>query len=253
MSGPGHRTVNFQWQISSGALFEWLRPVGFALAALLSTWVLVDARRRSHALPVVAVWTLLTLFFPHIVFPLYLAARIIRRRPTAADRDASRDTWRWALPLLYALVIFALGAFYFNLDYNGVDAHLARANRARVAGQNVRTISELRAALAIEENPHTRQLLGVALAESGHWNESLNEFQAATRGGEPDDELSYHTAAALETLGRPAEAKARYQAFLNGGNCRRALPDARCAIAEARVKADTPTVPARDDRHQEKE
>jgi len=245
--------VNFQWQISSGALFEWLRPAGFALAALLSTWMLADARRHSNARPAVAVWTLLTLFFPHIVFPLYLAARIIRRRPSALDSEASRGTWRWALPLLYAMLIFALGAFYFNLDYNGVDAHLARANRARLSGQRVWTIRELRAALTIEENPHTRKLLGIALAESGHWNEALSEFQAATRGGEPDDELSYHTAAALETLGRPTEAIARYQAFLNGGDCRRALPDARCAIAEARVKADTLTVPARDDRHQEKE
>ncbi len=75
-----------RWQISAGEISEWLPPVLFALATLISAWVFCDARRRL-SFYAVAAWTLATLVAPPIVLPLYLFTRLFSRHarePAAA-------------------------------------------------------------------------------------------------------------------------------------------------------------------------
>jgi len=76
-----------RWQISAGDITGWLTPLLFAFAALVSAWVLHDARRRRFTLYAVAAWTLATLISAPVVLPLYLIARIYKPHP-AADDDA---------------------------------------------------------------------------------------------------------------------------------------------------------------------
>ena len=228
-----------------------MHPVAWTLAAILSIWVLASARRRGLTLYAAAVWTLGTLFFPPIVLPLYLVARArgARTAPPAKSLDSRKGDaaeqpsslldapplWNHWLTILYAVMVLSLVGLYLYRDYQSVDSHLARANQARVMGQRERTIREYRAALRLEDDPHTHNLLGIELADAGLWEESLAELRAAERGGEPDDQLPLRTAAALDAMKRPAEAKLEYQRFLGGSRCTQALPDPRCATARARV------------------
>lgn len=156
-----------------------------------------------------------------------------RTRQKSAPVTAQR--LRRTLPLLYLFVVLSSGALLYFLDAQSVDAHLARANRARVLGQREKTIRELRAALRLEENGHTRNLLGIELAEAGQPEEALAEFLAAERAGEPDDELPHRIATTLDALNRHAEAVPEYQKFLNTRRCTDAYPDPQCEAARARV------------------
>lgn len=74
-----------RWQISAGEISEWLPPLLYAAAVVVSAWVLSDARRHKLPFYAVAAWTLATLISTPIVFPLYLIARIFtpqRDEPT---------------------------------------------------------------------------------------------------------------------------------------------------------------------------
>lgn len=64
-----------RWQISAGEVSSWLPPLLYAAAALVSAWVLFDARRRFR-LYAVALWTLATFVSTPIVLPLYFIARL---------------------------------------------------------------------------------------------------------------------------------------------------------------------------------
>ncbi len=248
-----------------------LHPAAFVLAVALSAWTLADARRGGLRAYAVVAWTLLTLFAPHIVFPLYLVARrLFTRRlqtvepsssaeasaaPAASDEFVTAETaadapeterltsgspppprWHRALPLLYAAVALSLAALFFVRDYRSLDARLARAEKAKVLQQTGRAIREYRAALKLADDPHTRKLLAVELAGAGRTEEALAEFLAAERGGEPDERLAYHIAGALDALDRPAEAEAYYRKFLDVSACTRPPPDGRCAKAQMRLK-----------------
>jgi tetratricopeptide (TPR) repeat protein len=248
-------------------LFELTRPAAFALSALLSTWVLASARRHGFAFYGVAAWTLGTLFFPLSILPIYLIIRAARRQEQRASQpteqpqeedegDArpagptiestteqtpeeegtrqSRPRLRLLLPALYLLAVLLLGALFYYRDAQGVDAHLARANRARLLGQRDKTINEYRSALKLEENAHTRNLLGIELAAAGQWEEALAEFRRAEQAGEPDDELPYRIAAMLDALKRPSEAALEYRKFLATRRCTDGYPDPQCAAARAR-------------------
>lgn len=246
-------------QISFGSLAEMFGPAAFALAALLSTWVLYDARRRAHKLPRVAAWTLSTLLFPPIIFPLYLVSRIFDRRqqdsqeqeapepPLSGDEAAGSDDSdapapsakpprRLALPALYLLALALPGALYFYRDYQSLDAHLARASEAKLHERTERAISEYRAALSLADDPHTRKLLGLELARAGRSEEALSEFIAAERAGDPDALLPFRIASALDALGRTAEAEAAYRKFLQSQACApESAPQRICAQARARL------------------
>ncbi|MGH9945053.1 MAG: hypothetical protein ACRD9R_22110, partial [Pyrinomonadaceae bacterium] len=64
------------WQISAGRIFEWIRPAVFLLTVLVSAWTLRDAQKRGLAGYSALLWTLATLIFPAVAFPLYLALRL---------------------------------------------------------------------------------------------------------------------------------------------------------------------------------
>lgn len=256
-----------RWQISAGELFELTRPAAFVLSALLSSWVLASARRRGFTLYLVAAFTLGTLFYPLIVLPVYLIVRAARRRqerdaqqakqskeddeddePSAGPTDESASEQmqgeearqaqphlRLIAPLVYLLFVLSIGALFYYRDAQSIDAHLARANRTRLLGQRDKTIKEYRAALKLEENAHTRNLLGIELAAAGRLEEALNEFRAAEGAGEPDDELPYRIAATLDALKRHTEAVPEYRKFLNTRRCTDSYPNPQCAAARVRI------------------
>lgn len=241
------------WQISAASLFEALRPAGFVLAALLSAWVLADARRRGLNVSTIALCALAVFLLPHVALPLYLAALILFPRPRQqpdATPDAGPRRARSvvgsvigsvvvsrAAPAFYLFTLLALGGFYFYRDSRSADGLLARAGDAKLVGRRDDTIRALRAALAAKDDPHTRKLLGVELVVAGHFDEAVHELQTAERDGEPDDLISYYAASALDALDRPAEAVAAYRVFLQTDTCTQKLPAAQCLTADARLRA----------------
>jgi hypothetical protein len=238
--------VKLHWQISAGEFFELLRPLALVISALLSSWVLMSARRWGFRFTAALVWASGTFLFPFIVLPIYLIARSWTKRNTKSDNHVAGTTaevgpssyvrLRFVLPATYACLLLSLIGVYVYRDYHTVDAHLARAAQARVMNQRGRTIREYRAALALEDNPHTHKLLGIELAETQEWVEALREFRAAERGGEPDDSLLFRIGQALDASGQSPEAVASYNKFLNSQACVQALPDSRCEIARERTR-----------------
>jgi MFS family permease len=98
--------VSFK-SISAGELFDLIMPVASVISALLSTWVLASARRRFRFYYAIAL-AIGTLFLPLIVFPIYLVLMLWHKRSDPPPR------WRYALPLLYLLVVLSvLAADYF--------------------------------------------------------------------------------------------------------------------------------------------
>ena len=163
--------------MSAGQLFDLIMPAGFALSALLSTWVLASARRRFQLLYAFAL-ALGTLFLPLIVLPIYLATMLWCRK------TGPPASWRFALPLLYATLTLSTIGVFFYFDSRSVDAHLARATQAKLVEDSNTAIREYRQALALEEDPHTHKLLAIELANAGQIEEAISEFQIAERGGE---------------------------------------------------------------------
>jgi len=167
--------------MSAGQLFDLIMPAAFAASALISTWVLASARKRFqlHYALALAVGTL---FLPLIVFPMYLVLMMWRPRVGPPQR------WRYSLPLLYgAIALSSIGA-YFYFDGRSVDAHLARATQAKLVEDSGTAIREYRAALALEDNPHTHKLLAIELANAGYIAEAVVEFRLA-EPCEPQDAI----------------------------------------------------------------
>ena len=236
--------MSLRLNISPGEFFDLIRPAVLILSALLSTWVLTSARQRRFPLYISAAWALGTLFFPLIIFPLYLVAQSIAKRrerslPNTLSEHAPNPSqsvirWKSIVPLLYAAVVLSSTGLYLYRDYRSLDAHLARAVQARLTRERSRTINEYRAALEIEDNPHTHKLLAIELAETGDWTEALAQFRLAERAGEPDDLIPFRIATLLGALNQGSEAVLEFQRFLNSGACTQQLPDYRCAVARAR-------------------
>lgn len=218
--------MNFSGNISAGELFDLIMPAAFVLAALISTWVLASARKRFSLLSAIA-FAVATLFLPLIVFPLYLAVIIWRKKIGPPKK------WRYALPLLYAaLVLAAIGVFYY-FDSRSVDAHLARATRAKLTEDRTTAIHEYREALALEDNPHTRKLLAIELADAGELNAAVSEFRLAQQGGEQDDAIYYRVGLLLERLNQTSEAQREFQNFVSSVTCTRI--DTRCEDARNKL------------------
>jgi hypothetical protein len=237
--------VNFQFDISAGGFFELIRPAVIVLSALVSIWVLASARRHRYPIYVAIGWALGTLFFPLIVLPLYLIARFIRRRSEQPrdGADASRTfsssrsaRFRVAIPLTYAAVALSLIGFSLYWDHQSVDGHLMRAAHAKISGKRAGTIDEYRAALKLEDNPHTRKLLARELADTGDWTGALLELRKAEEGGEPDDLIAFYIASLLDLLNLPNQATLEYRRFLETRACTQPLPDERCGVASVRVQ-----------------
>ena len=241
--------------LSAGELFEMLRPAAFFVAAIASTIVLAGTRKRGFRMGWALVWALSTLAALPVVFPAYLIYCLFCAKARASGTSASnvptssvvlselvptaqdRRTigFRFLFPLTYLLVVCTAGAVFFYRNWYSVDSHLARANTARLMSKPEMTIAEYRQALAIEDNPHTHNLLGMELAQLGRWQEALVEFQAAEKGREPDPVLAYNLGAGLEVSGQMAEADAVFYKFLESPFCA-ALPiDSKCIDAKRRV------------------
>lgn len=152
-------------------------PAAFALSALVSAWVLASARKRFKLQYAFAL-AIGTLFLPLIVFPVYLAIMLWRK---ATGPPAK---WRYALPLLYATIVLSAIGIFFYLDSRSVDAHLARATRAKLVEDTNTAIHEYQQALAVDDDPHTHKLLAIELANAGRLDEAISEFRIAERGGE---------------------------------------------------------------------
>ena len=237
--------MKLHWQISAGEFFELLRPGALVVSALLSTWVFASASRWRFRFAAAIAWALGTFLFPFIVLPVYLIARASATRsiqPVILDQEERGEvgvfkpqTLRFAQPTIYGLALLSLIGVYLYRDYQTVDAHLARAAQAKVMNNRTKAIREYRAALRLEDNPHTHKLLGIELAETQEWPEALREFRAAEDGGEADDSLPFHIGQALDASGQPSEAVSDYRKFLNGRACMQTLPDNRCEIARQRI------------------
>jgi len=231
--------VSLEWQISSAELFEFIRPAVWMLSGLLSACVLASARRQGLRPYAVAAFTLGTLFFPLVTLPLYLIARaIVKGRARAQQSPAPK--LRYMVPVLYLVAVLSIIALFSYRDYRSLDAHLWRANNSKLRGPHSKVIAEYRAALELEDDPHTRKLLAIELAVDGLNEEALAEFRRAERGGEPDPQLPFYIGTALFALGREAEGASEYQRFLGGPACTRALPDPNCSTARARLSTLQP-------------
>lgn len=216
--------------ISAGELFELIRPGVLFLSALLSTWVFASARKR-FSFYVALIWALATLFLPPVVLPLYLVALLIRR----GSKLRFNRRLRIAAPLIYAGVVIGGIGFYEYVENRGVDVHLARGAHAKVRGIHGKTIAEYRAALRLNDDPHTHKLLAIELGELGYWTEALSELRLAERGGEPDDFIAYRIGRLLDSLNQPNQANLEYQKFLSSGVCSQGLPDSYCEAAKQRI------------------
>jgi tetratricopeptide (TPR) repeat protein len=235
--------VGSEWQISAGELFELMRPVAWAFSALISAFVFASARARGFRSYAIIAWTLGTLLFPFIILPLYLIVRALSRgRDKPSKIFAASPAWKRIWPVLYLVAVLSIIALFFYKDYRSLDAHLWRANNAKLRGPQEKVITEYRAALQIEDDAHTHKLLAIELAAAGRAEEALAEFRTAERKGEPDDRIPYYTATMLDTLHREAEAALEYKRFMDGPLCTQALPDANCATARARVQAIAPNL-----------
>lgn len=222
--------------MSAGGFFEFLRPAALVLSALLSVWVLASARRYRLQLPIAFAWALGTFIFPFIAFPIFLIVRSARKR---AQRDNDElpppAKLRYLLPLIYGVGLLSILAVYLYRDYRSVDAHLARAVRAKVMNEPDKAIREYQAALKIEDNAHTHKLLANEFAETGKWEDALREFRAAEKGGEADDTTTFGMARALEATGHSLDALGNYEKFLAGAVCSSPNNDPRCEKARERV------------------
>jgi tetratricopeptide (TPR) repeat protein len=234
--------VKLDWQISAGEFFELFRPAALIISALLSMWVLASARRWNFRFYVAAAWALGTFLLPFVVLPLYLIVRGAAKRNTGLPKaEKTQDSvtvlpspsvrYRYIVPIAYGITLFSLIALYQYHDHNSVDAHLARAEQAKLMNQRARAIREYRAALILEDNPHTHKLLGIELADARQWNDALHEFRAAERGGEPDKLLALRCGQVLEATGNKAEAMIEYQRFLKSHACIQQIPEKECVDA----------------------
>ena len=212
--------------MSASELFDLIMPAASVIAALLSTWVLASARRRFHLFYAIAL-AIGTLLLPLIVFPIYLVILLWRKRNDPPQR------WRYSLPLLYAVIVLAGIVTFFYLDRRSVDAHLARATRAKLVEDSNAAIREYRQALALDDNPHTHKLLAIELANAGHVSEAISEFRLAQQRGEPDDSIHYRLGLLLERLNQKDQAKLEFQTFLFTETCKQS--DGRCEEARVRL------------------
>jgi tetratricopeptide (TPR) repeat protein len=238
--------VNFHLNMSAGEFFDLIRPAVLLVSAALSTWVLASARKRFPFYQAL-LWALGTLFFPLIILPLYFVALLVKKRKIAATVPSSGDhshssaspiKWRFAATALYALIVFSSIGIYLYRDHESVDAHLARAVRARLDGDRTRTIREYKQALALEDDPHTHKLLAVELADLGSLTDAISEFRLALHGGEPDDSIHFRLGSLLDQIGHKDEASLEYEEFLKSKTCTREPADFRCEAARQRVSKD---------------
>jgi tetratricopeptide (TPR) repeat protein len=219
--------VGFKLNMSAGEFFDLIRPVAVLISALISAWVLASARKR-FPLAAALGWTLGTLLLPLVVLPIYLAVLLLWRRPVR------RPPRRFVVPLIYGAVVIVAISVYFYVNNQSVDAHLARATEAKLNDDTAAAIREYRRALELEENPHTRKLLAIQLAQAGYLTDAISEFRLAQEGGEPDDTIHFDVGVLLQRLEQNGQARLEFQEFLLSPECMQF--DSRCDSARERIK-----------------
>jgi tetratricopeptide (TPR) repeat protein len=228
--------------MSAGEFFDLVRPVFLIISALLSILVLANAQRNGLRALSALIWALATFFLPLVTLPLYLLFRLNYRNKSSQNgrirsgSDVRVVSERFLLPFFYGLSIFALIALSQYREYNAIDAYLARAKQAKLDGDRQRTIREYKAALALDDDAHTHNLLGIEFNEAGDWGAALSEFRLAEWSGEPDPLLPFRIGALLDKLNQPNQAEVEYKRFLYTGACLRVSPNARCEIARQRLR-----------------
>jgi|SRR6185503_12000740 len=213
--------------MSAGQLFDLIMPAAAAVSALISTWVLASARKRFQLQYALAL-AVGTMFLPLIVFPVYLVLMMWREKIGPPRR------WRYSLPLLYCVLALSAIFAYFYFDSRSVDAHLARATRAKLVEDSTTAIREYRQALASDDDPHTHKLLAIELANAGYVTEAISEFRTAEKGGEPDDSIPFRLGLLLEKVNLTNEARMEFEKFLISETC--GQRDDRCDVARERLK-----------------
>ena len=214
--------------MSAGQLFDLIMPAAVAVSALLSTWVLASARKRFQLQYALAL-AVGTMFLPVIVFPIYLVLMMWREKVGPPRR------WRYSLPLLYGVIALSSIGAYFYFDNHSVDAHLARATRAKLVEDSTTAIREYREALVREDDPHTHKLLAIELANAGYVTEAIAEFRRAEEGGEPDDSIPFWLGLLLEKMNLNSQARMEFEKFLMSETCGRQGDD-RCDVAREKTK-----------------
>lgn len=213
--------------MSAGELFDLIMPAAFIISALVSTWVLASARKRFslyYAIGLAAG----TLFLPLIVFPVYLVIMLWREKIGPPER------WRYLLPIAYAAIVLSTITAFFYFDSRSVDAHLARATRAKLVEDTAGAIREYQQALALEDDPHTHKLLAIELANEGSFSQAISEFRLAQQGAEPDDSIHYQLGLLFERLNQNGQARLEFQNFLFTDTCLQL--DKRCEVARQRLE-----------------
>jgi tetratricopeptide (TPR) repeat protein len=228
--------------MSAGEFFDLIRPAFLIVAALLSIFVLANAQRNGFRISSAVIWALATFFLPLVTLPLYLLIRLnysnkSSEAPALPSSSPVRMVGeRFLLPFVYGLTIFALIALSQYREYNAIDAYLARAKQARLENDSARTISEYKAALRLEDDPHTHKLLGIELDEAGEWTAALSEFRLAEQGGEDDPTLPFRIAVLLDRLDLRNQAALEYERFLYSEVCLQVPADHRCETALKRLE-----------------
>ncbi|PWT91341.1 MAG: hypothetical protein C5B55_08275 [Blastocatellia bacterium] len=215
--------------ISAGEAFELLRPAALVGSAILSTFVFASASRR-FALITSILLGIVTLALPLIAAPLYFAFVIVNSKFT--PRNIRR---RWLISASYAGILLGLIFVYLKLDQGRVDVHLWKANQARLNYDRNGTIREYRAALSLEDNPHTHKLLAIELTDAGNLQDAINEFRLAERGGEPDDSIHLRLGELLDKTGNRTDALGEYEKYLKTKTCLETPAGGNCVEAVKRL------------------
>jgi tetratricopeptide (TPR) repeat protein len=221
--------------MSSYSLFELLAPVFFIFSAMVSAYVLTDTLKHKSRWYTAISWTIASLIFPLIVIPIYL---IFRKRAKHEEQLVNKALNRTTIYVisLYLTITLSIGSVFYYRDYKSFDAHLERANYARLKGQRDKLIYEYSQALQLKDDPHTHKLLAIELLNANQYGKALEEFFIAKKGGEPDESLSFHIAYTLDTLNRKDEALAYYNKFLNSQLCQKPTLNPQCEIAKSLIK-----------------
>jgi len=213
--------------MSAGELFDLIRPVVIVLSAILSTWILVSARRRFRLYQALLI-SLAAFFLPFVILPLYLAVLLLWPRQKHPVKK-----WRFAVPLLFLTTILIIATVYIFFDERTVDAHLARASMAKVHSDPTTAIKEYRLALKLEDDPHTHKLLAQTLDDTGFLMDAITEFRTAEKGGEPDDSIHFRLALLLEKIDHKGESILEFKKFVASETCLQI--DYRCEAARQRI------------------
>ncbi|HEY6805168.1 MAG TPA: hypothetical protein VI306_16450 [Pyrinomonadaceae bacterium] len=217
--------------MSAGELFDLIRPVVIVLSALLSTLILVSARRRFRLYQALLL-SVAAFFLPFVILPLYLAVLLVWPRPRHPVTK-----WRVVVPLLFLTIILSIASVYIFVDERTVDAHLARASMAKVHSDPPTAIKEYRAALKLEDDPHTHKLLAQTLDDAGFFMDAITEFRNAEKGGEPDDSIHFRLALLLEKIDHKGESILEFKKFVTSETCLQI--DYRCEAARQRIEDAT--------------